>query len=229
MPQNRFYVDDPLLPNSRPFLENNEWHHLVHVMRMQEGEEVELVNGKGTLAVAKVAALEKRRAQLHVLHATKENQKPPQIILGIPILRPSKLEWIIEKGTELGVDAFWIYKSELGEKKGIPIERLSALTIAAMKQSGRLFLPHIELLSDFSELFRTEATIFFGDAQGGALLENLSFPTLFITGPEGGYTAKERAMLLEKGKRVRLNPHILRAESAPIAAASILSYLNIRD
>lgn len=227
MPCNRFYLNGPI-EKGEVFLEGDELHHLAHVMRMREGEELELVNGKGVLAEAKLIKLDKKKARLDIQGIKKRASHPPQILLGLPLLRPSKLEWILEKGTELGVDAFLLYPSDLGEKKGFSshqLERMGALLIAAMKQSGRLFLPSLEALPHLDNLLKKEAFIMYGDTRdSSSALQEIVFPALFITGPESGFSEKEYALLEEKGKGIRLAEHILRAETAPLAAASLLSW-----
>jgi 16S rRNA (uracil1498-N3)-methyltransferase len=201
-------------------------------MRVRVGETVELVNGKGALATAKVHSLEKKRAGLTIQESTSQFPSLPQILLGIPYLRPSKLEWILEKGTELGADSFLLYPAESSEKRDLSesqLERLQNLLVSAMKQSGRLFLPHLELLSSFSELLQREAKILFGDTRKGAApFDEVPFPVLFITGPESGFSEEEQTLLEQKGTGVQLNLNILRAETAPIAAISLLAWKRLK-
>lgn len=227
MPFDRFYVPSPL--SSQTVLEGAELHHLAHVMRVRVGETVELINGQGMLAKATVLSLDKKKALLAIEEiVSQEISSPPKILLGIPLLRPSKLEWIFEKGTELGVDAFLIYPADFSDKKTLSqsvLERLHILMISAMKQSGRLFLPSLTVLSQFSHLFQTRATILYGDTRKGAQkINTFSFPILFITGPESGFSQNEYTLLEEKALGVQLNEHTLRAETAPLTAASLLAW-----
>lgn len=231
MPVDRFYLEDPLNTHTEVFLEGAELHHLAHVMRVKEGELVELVNGKGAFAEAKVRSLDKKKGVLFIEKTHKTASLPPQILLAVPLLRPSKLEWIVEKGTELGVDAFLFYSSEKGDKKDLSahqIDRLHTLAVSAMKQSGRLFLPHFEILAHFSELFQKNLSILYGDTRSSASpLDAIPFPVLFVTGPESGFSSKELNLLETNGLGVSLSPHILRAETAPLAAATLLSWKKI--
>ncbi len=227
MPCHRFYLPLSLDPQTEVYLEGTELHHLAHVMRVREGEEVELINGKGVLAQAKLIRLDKKKALFTIEKVFKIPAATPQILLGVPLLRPSKLEWIVEKGTELGVDSFLFYPSELGEKKGLSahqLERLESLLISATKQSGRLFLPHIEILSSFQDLFKKEVFIYFGDTKTSCSFEATNFPVLFITGPESGFSKQEYQVLQQQAQGVKLNEYVLRAETAPLTAASILAW-----
>lgn len=193
-------------------------------MRVRTGEQVELVNGRGVLATAEVMSITKQNAVLKILHRTETPIQPPRHILAIPLMRPSKLEWIIEKGTELGADAFWLYPSEKSDLSNNQMERLNTIAISAMKQCGRLDLPALQILAHFEDLFKFPYTYLFGDTrQASPSITPTKEPVVFITGPEGGFSKNEIALLETKAKGVRLNKNILRAETAPIAAIAILN------
>lgn len=228
MPYNRFYVANPLQVDTQVSIEGTEHHHMMHVMRLSIGEEVELINGEGGLAKAAITSLNKKQALLHIHASHKEPSSLPQMMLGIPFLRPSKLEWIVEKGTELGVDGFLFYPSDLGEKKLLSthqLERLHTILLSAIKQSGRLFLPHLEVAANISSLLTKEVSLYYGDTRASAKpLKRASFPLLFITGPEGGFSKEEHAKLETSAQGMQLSEYILRTETAPLAAASIFGW-----
>lgn len=224
MPAERFYVDAPL--KDIVTIEGPEQHHLVHVMRTRIGDEVELVNGKGSLAKAKVIALSKRDATLQILSTQDFPLPPPHLTLAIPLMRPAKLELIIEKCTELGANAFLLYPAQHSEKDDLSEhqqERLKFIAVSAMKQCGRLDLPEIKLLSRFEEIFTSPATYLFGDTRPNATPAKANGNIVFLTGPEKGFSDKEVKLLDQKGKGVRLHKNILRAETAPIVAAVFYS------
>lgn len=223
MPHDRFFLDAPL--TKRVALTGPELHHLSHVMRLKTGDTIELVNGKGSLATAEILSISKQRAELEILSSSDTLIPPPRLILAIPLLRPSKLELILEKCTELGADAFWIYPAAHSDKDTLSehqLERLQYVTISAMKQCGRLDLPPITLLPKFEAIFQHKATFLYGDPRASLGAIPSFEQAIFITGPESGFSEKEMKVLKEKGVAVRLNRHILRAETAPIAAAAIL-------
>lgn len=228
MPKERFFIDTPLRENETVSLEGTEFHHFAHVMKMKKGDEVDLVNGKGALSKAIVISVDRQRASLKILSASLTPLSPPRFILAIPLMRPSKLEWVLEKGTELGADAFWLYQAEGSEKTGLSEnqqERFKTIAISAMKQCGRLDLPPIELYKNLDEILSQKAHFFFGDTREAPLLKEVheAGPLVFITGPEKGFSQKELALLSKKAKGVRLHQNILRAETAPIAAIAILN------
>jgi len=224
---NRFYINDSF--EDSPTIEGSEFHHLVHVMRAQNGDEIELVNGHGVLASARIETIKKKSASLRILHREKQSKPSPSLISAIAILRMEKLDWAIEKATELGADAITLFPAEHSEKKQLSenqVERLRNISIAAMKQCGRLYLPAIAILSSLERVLELDAMTLFGDTDPKApMLEAIpnSSPILFITGPEKGFSTSEDALLKQRAKGVRLHMNILRAETAPIVALSLLS------
>lgn len=221
MPHDRFYIDAPL--KGEVLLDGEEFHHLSRVMRKKEGDVVELLNGKNTLALATLSSISKRGASLIVTQS--EDKKPllPPLKLIQAIPKLSHLELILQKGTELGASHFYLYPSSLSEKKELSANqkrRLHLILIGAMKQCGRLDLPILEW--GFPPL---EGKVFFGDLSLDApsLSEVASLPATFIVGPEKGFTKEETAELHTKAQGVRINPYTLRAETAAIAGLAILA------
>lgn len=198
-------------------------------MRKIEGDEIGLINGKGRLALGKVCEMEKKKAGVTILEVKNETLPKRRFFLAVPFMRASKLEWILEKGTELGAFGFFLYRAEHSEKNEISahaIERLRTITVSAIKQSGNLFLPFMEIGPDLSSLLKHKARLFFGDMGASLGFESFEEDTaLFISGPEKGFAPQELALLKEKAEGVSLSPHTLRAETAPIAAASLLACL----
>ena len=196
------------------------------MLRVRLGEEIELVDGKGSLAQATLHELAKDRATLVVRNVQTLPPPVPRIVSAIALMRMSKLEWTIEKCTELGADAFILFAADQSEKEDLSEhqqERLRHLSIAALKQCGRLYLPTLALLT-LEQVLSTNALILFGepDPQTPRLASETAPEIVFVTGPEKGFSKREREHLKQKGKGVRLNAHILRAETAPVCAISIL-------
>lgn len=232
MPSERYYLSESLRPLDRKLLKGSEFHHLAHVMRTRQGGKVELVNGQGSLAQATVADLGRNQATL-LLDSIKEIAKTPaKLILAQALPKPNRLEFVLEKGTELGVDEFWLFPGETSQKKEIypqQIERAEAITIAAMKQCGRLFLPKVLIKPPLEEWTAFSSTAFFGDvAPSTPLLDDIvsttELPIIFVTGPESGFTQNEIELLKNKGaKGVKLHQNILRTDTASLAAVTLLS------
>lgn len=227
MPHERFYLDDSF-DSSHVLLKGSEFHHLANVTRIRLSEEVELVNGRGTLAQAALTKLDKEAAHLTILSREHQPQKTPALFLGCSLIRMNRLEWVIEKGTELGADAFYLFAADHSEKDTLSphqLDRLRHLSISALKQCGRLYLPDLVLLS-FKEILSIDALLFFGDTdpQAKPLPPSLSAQRiLFLSGPEKGFSPREIKLLKEHGQCIRLHTNILRAETAPLVAMSLLS------
>jgi 16S rRNA (uracil1498-N3)-methyltransferase len=237
MPSERYFLDHSFNSHGDQELKGSEFHHLAHVMRTRKGETIELVNGRGALAKAKVEEIHKEKALLKIEHLEQEPARPVRLILAQAIPKPNRLDFILEKGTELGVDAFWLFPGDSSVKKEFfpnQKERARALTIAAMKQCGRLTLPEIVIkpfLDEWSSL--TDLSVFFGDLNPLAPSfervwkdkSSSSCPTVFITGPEAGFSPQEIQSLQDLGAiGVKLHPHILRTDTASLMALSLLSH-----
>lgn len=237
MPLDRFYLNCDYLPESAVHLSDAEHHHLARVVKCSVGETVQLVNGRGSIAEAKIEKVEKRATTLRIFSVKTAQVEQSPIRMVVPFMRPSKMEWVIEKGTELGADSFILYRaahSEKGEISEHQRERFYLLMISALKQSGRLFLPHLEILPHLKSALECEDRIFFGDpvapiAPLTSIFQQKNQPTLFVTGPERGFSSDELSLLRQRGSAVRINPHILRAETAPLAALAILVGINISN
>ncbi len=227
MPKERYYIAQELSPHQEIILSEEEFHHLT-VMRSREGEIAELVNGRGCCAQARILHIEKKRAILSIenLYISEKNQA--EIILAQAIPKMNRLDFIIEKGTELGMSQLWLFPSERGERKTLSptqLERLRHLSVAAMKQCGRLYLPEIKELPPLSKWQIPDSPLFFGSLNPGAplFLEELqkkAYPrVIFCVGPEAGFSLdEEKALIALGGIGTKLNNHILRTETAAIAA-----------
>jgi 16S rRNA (uracil1498-N3)-methyltransferase len=234
MPHNRYYIDAPLQKDAAVALTGDEWHHLVRVLRARKGDTLELINGRGQLAEGVVSELKKHDAEITVTQILEEKGPPPPLILAQAIPRMNHLEWIIEKGTELNATSFWLFPGLLSEKDTLSDSqrsRLKHLAVSAMKQCGRLDLPEIVSKPPLLEWPPTEGTLLFGDTDTQApylwdlsLSTPLPSPVILFIGPEKGFSQKERDFLLNhlNCKGVRLHPNILRAETAPLVALSLI-------
>ncbi len=222
MPADRFFLGKPL---QEPLvLEGEELHHL-QVMRIRVGETIELVNGQGELAHVKVVRVDKKRAQLELISHQKVAPFKEQLILAQGLPRLSALEWIIEKGTELGVTKFWLFPADRSEKTDLSstqLRRLETIQLSALKQCGRLFLPQIVMKPPLSEWSPIKGSLFYGALhKAPKLTAPFSDTTLFFIGPEKGLSPTEIEKLhILNVKPISLHENTLRTETAAIAALS---------
>lgn len=234
MPHERFFTPHPFEEGSSLFLTGEELHHLKTVMRLHEGELIELVNGKDVLAQGRIVKFHKQEAEIQILSCETTAEKKPYIILAQALPRFAKLEIIIEKGTELGAHAFWLFPGMYSEKETLSenqMRRVDLLLQGALKQCGRLSLPKVELKPPLLEWQPITGSLFFGDLEGEKLsfssLEKTETRIIFI-GPEKGWAEKEKKHLLSvlKAKPILLGPYTLRADTAALSALSFFAYQN---
>lgn len=231
MPHNRFYYPEELEPKQGIFLKGNENTHLFKVMRLSENEEVEIVNGKGSLAFGKILQANKEFSQILIQKVVNEKTKQ-RIILAQSMMRTQKIDLIIEKATELGVSEFIFFPADHSEKTSFSsnqLERMHNISISATKQSGRLFLPSIQILTSLKEvLLKRESSFLYGDLSQNAIKLN-QLPAnektiCLIIGPEKGFSQNEQSLLEKKATGVTLSKNILRAETAAILSVGLLNY-----
>lgn len=240
MPAERFYLAQPLTCGTTLSLGDEEYNHLVRVMRKEVGDTVEVINGQNCLATAQITAIDKKNAQLTISLVEERTPLQPTLILAIAIPRFSHLEWTIEKATELGASAFYLFPGDKSEKKSISDQqmvRLHNLMVAALKQCGRLDLPLLEILPPLSKWHYPpekppKGLVFFGDTDQKAPLLSQHIHAqaetiTFFTGPEAGFSTEEELLLKNvwQAQGVSLHPYTLRAETAPILATGLIRHL----
>ena len=231
MPANRYYFNGPL--TSPVTLTGDEQRHLFKAMRGRTGDRVELVNGKGDLALGRIRAIDKNSAQIEIDNLTHSDPDPVRIILAQAYPRPNRLTNILEKSTELGVGEILLFPGLYSEKKSLnenQQKRTEALLIAALKQCGRLYLPTIKLMPPLAKWESYPTYSFYGDLDPAApklgdMLRKETEEIAFFVGPESGFAEEELATLRTHGVMgTKLHNHILRADTAPLVALSIIHH-----
>ncbi len=229
MPDNRFYVEGPI-SSSRPVLiKGREHHHIYRVMRKWVGDRVELVNGEGDFAIATLKKITDDYAELSVEEMEKKepSQKPFRLIQAIPNI--VRLEFLLEKCTELGCTEFWFYFSAKSEHRPLSegkIERLEYILISSLKQCGAYYLPKMLWFDKVEKITPPEGPLFFGDFRKEApKVTSSSTPCTFINGPESGFTEQELSYFEKEWQAtgISLHPNILRTETAAIAATAFFT------
>lgn len=230
MPVYRFYHDSKL--NGEVLLEGLEHRHLTQVVKVRVDDSVELFNGKGDLASAKVIALDKKSARLAITSLHHEVRTEHLIIAqGLPLI--NRLDFILEKCTELGIKELKLFGGELSERKSLTdhqLDRLRQLTIAACKQSGRLWLPELTWCDPISKWKTPIENGIYGDpvADAGPLLKLEKTPEFVCIGPESGLSKTEKKQLAKLGlKPCTWNEAVLRTDTAAISAAAIINAMKV--
>lgn len=222
MPANRYYTPQDFNLDSIVELEPNEATHLKTVMRNQVKDPVEIVNGKGVLGRAIVFEITKRGVFLKIQNL-EQIPYPKQIVLGIGFLVQDRLDLVLEKGCELGMTRLILIKTEHAGKEGFTdaqIDRMRRVLIAGLKQSGRYWLPSIEVKQDIRSFIEGTDQVYFGDidSKSPPFFKALNLKASFklLVGPAKGFSSGEIQLLKNSPQctGVYLSDAVLRAETA---------------
>jgi 16S rRNA (uracil1498-N3)-methyltransferase len=232
----RFYCETLKEPTVE--LTGGEAHHLFNVCRLKTGDNVELFDGAGSLAIASIEKATSKSISLKITNLEK-TEKPdrPEIIIAVSLPKGERFDWLLEKCTELGVDRVIpvIFERTIKQPKNPKAaQRWRNIAIAAAKQCRRIFLPQIDMPAPLVEILSTlkkqynKAEILIGslEPKSPALITKrfVTRDTIVFIGPEGGITEAEKALSENcGGKFVRLTNTILRVETAALAFATILT------
>lgn len=237
MARRRFFVDR--IHGNHAELTGDDARHLSRVLRAEPGQRYEVSDNQRAY-LAEVAAITGQRVTFAIIEPLPAPPPSPDITLFAALFKFDRFEWLIEKATELGVSRFVPVNAERTEK-GLAaaavkrIERWRKIARESSQQSRRVRIPEIAPAEPFSAASAdTSPHRLFLDEQPGAppLLQALpanAGTVAILTGPEGGWTDRERSFALNSGwKPVSLGANILRAETAAIAALAIVSQTSQR-
>ena len=212
-------------------------HHLTRVLRLKTGDKIIVFDQSGYEWDAKIINKKRKSVEIELLDCHKPDvESPVNITLLQSISRSHRMDLVMQKATELGVNSIvpmltknMVVKlnAKNTQKK---MNHWEKITISAAEQSGRVHLPELleprELSEDLLNEYKKEAS-FFLDTTGsenfsGNIIKNISI----AIGPEGGFNRDEKNMAEKSGYRIiKTGPRLLRTETAPIMALSILQYL----
>jgi 16S rRNA (uracil1498-N3)-methyltransferase len=221
----RFFVPDGVETGATIVLPSDERHH-ARVLRVREGEEVEVFDARGNNFLGRYS-----ENGIEILKTTANREPKTAISLAMSIINLDKFELVLQKATELGVQSLIPLITDRMELRIERVrgkeERWRKIVLEAVKQSGRSKIPPIELPLKFEEAIAREGhkTVFDADAEPQTT-DNRQPTTIFI-GPEGGFSEREIALAKKYGACFeRLGPRRLRAETAALAAVTIISARN---
>ena len=224
----RLFVDTPLGPDAAPVVDGAAAHYLLHVMRLKLGDPLLLFDNRSGEWLATVADAGKRALTVRIERRTRAIEAVPDLWLCFAPVKKARLDWIIEKATELGVARLQPIITERTIVERVKRERLEAQIVEACEQCGRTALPALAEPVKLPALLRDwpqSRALLFADEAGGSPFGTVDAPApaAILTGPEGGFTERERAALLAcpAVRRIALGPRILRAETAAVAATAL--------
>lgn len=207
------------------YLEDQEAAHCSLVLRKRIGDIIQVIDGRGKLYKCGIDVIGKREVECTILNVD-EKEKCTNLSLAIaPTKNRDRLEWLIEKVVEIGVEEVFFINTERTERSKINMERIQKKAIGAMKQSLRFYLPSFTEIA-FKDLIHKEfKNAFIAHCIDGYQMDNLkdlvnSESRLVLIGPEGDFTPEEVESAIAKGfKSLGLGKSRLRTETAAIAAA----------
>jgi 16S rRNA (uracil1498-N3)-methyltransferase len=223
-----FYQPDLTLSH----LTQEESHHALHVLRMRAGDKIELTDGKGTLASAELTSDDKRKAGFKITSTNKVPRRQVSIHLAVaPTKNVDRMEWLVEKVTEIGVDKITFVRCKTSERSSVPMERLLKHAVSAMKQSRQAWLPELVDMTPFKDFLDTvtesQRFIAYVDTTNPDHLSKAvkaKGDCLLLVGPEGDFTSEELDLATSGGfKKVSLGPNRLRTETAGVYGIAVIS------
>lgn len=210
-------------------------HQMKSVFRFHEGIQFILFNGEAVDYVCEAVSLTRKELVFRVLETrTVKRYSACNLALAFSLIKKDNVEWIVQKGTELGVSEFIPLVSERSEKKGFNVERANRIVIEACEQSGRAEVPEIRETQTLADFLRDESRKIVVLHTGGVGFDQSLLvagqgaanggirDVVVCIGPEGGWSEREMGEFASAGASIMTLPTpVLRAETAAIAAATL--------
>jgi len=240
----RLYFSDKIQSDLVTHLNKNQSHYIKNVMRLKPGENISIFNSYGEWN-SKIESYEKGKAQIKILNKVRGHQRhrkeilyketEKKIWLAFSPIKQNPLNFMIQKGTELGVQKFIPILSERTIVKEINITRVKKIIVEASEQSNRISVPEInnlETLKNFLSQFPKNGYLLFCDINceknnlKNILSKKIEEPICVLIGPEGDFSETERKLIidLKQTHSISLAKNILRAETAALSAITIVNY-----
>jgi len=227
-----FYKEDLVASSTDVVLDEAASKHIVQVLRMQNGEQLQLTNGKGDLFTAEITDNNRKKCAVKILQTTNSKPQTSNVAIAISLLKnTSRFEWFLEKATEIGVSEIIPLICERTEKTAFKADRLKSILVSAMLQSQKTRLPVLHEPLKFKQIVAsvTHQQKFIAHCMDDAKrnltdLNNEALSSkIILIGPEGDFTPGEIQLALESHfNAVTLGETRLRTETAGIVAAVML-------
>jgi 16S rRNA (uracil1498-N3)-methyltransferase len=229
-----FYV--PNISGDEILLNETESKHAIRVLRLQNGNRVQVIDGTGGFYEAEITDANQKKCRLSVLKSQLEfGKKDFHLHIAIaPTKNIDRFEWFLEKATEIGIGEITPLLTSHSERKTINIERLEKILVSAMKQSLKAYLPKLNEITPIKHLIvnnksKSKYIAYCDDIQKIHLKDAVirGQDTLILIGPEGDFSPEEVNLAIENGfKVVSLGAARLRTETAGIVACNIVNLAN---
>ena len=227
-----FFYAEEIKTDATQFVLNEETSkHVVQVLRMQNGEKLQLTDGKGNLYIAEITDNNRKKCSVAIRSSTAQPASGKKITVAISLVKNNtRFEWFLEKATEIGVGEITPLICSRTEKQHSRQERMKSILISAMLQSQQTWLPVLAEPIRFSAFInaKNSSKKFIAHCEEGAeKIELTSFQpfgdTIILIGPEGDFTTEEiKQAIANDFTQVSLGNTRLRTETAGIVAATLL-------
>jgi 16S rRNA (uracil1498-N3)-methyltransferase len=223
---------------NNPILDEKESHHAINVLRLERNDLVAITDGAGNLFHGAIHEVNKKSCHINI------NEQKPLVanpakgfhLAVSPTKSIDRIEWMIEKCTELGIESITFLKSRYSERKEINLTKLEAIAASAMKQSQRNYLPTLYPMLPFSEYLKksSSAIQFIACQHDSLVIEEWVKKTdklknnVILIGPEGGFSEEEVILALQNQVHpIALGEQRLRTETAAIAACHLMNIFTL--
>lgn len=221
--RHRFFVPDPIESGAIIALGDEERHH-ARVLRVRPGEEVEVFDASGRNFLARYQSPD----EIQIVQTAENRELRSAIHLAMSIIQLEKFEFVLQKGTELGVQSFVPLVTDRME---VRIERMHGkeerwrkIVLEAVKQSGRSKIPAIASPARFEDVLACDGQKIIFDADSQPTTRQPGNPITLLIGPEGGWSERELEMARASDAMFeQLGPRRLRAETAAIVAVAVVA------
>lgn len=227
-----FFFEENLNDASSLTLSEETSKHIVQVLRMKNGEQLQLTNGSGKIITAQIILENKKATEVKILSTVNRELATVKISIAISLIKnTNRFEWFLEKATEIGISEIIPLICERTEKQNFRYDRMKNILVSAMLQSQQAWLPNLHQPTKFSEVVKnfSSENKFIAHCikeERSSLNQHISTSAhqLILIGPEGDFTKSEIDLAIENNFiPVSLGNTRLRTETAGIAAAVLLN------
>lgn len=230
-----FYMPD--ISGNEVYLDEPESKHAIKVLRLGLGSLIRITDGAGGMYTAEITGVQPKRCRLEILEFIPQyGKRDYEVHIAIaPTKSIDRLEWFLEKATEIGIDEITLIQCANSERKSVRHDRLEKVLVSAMKQSLKAYLPVLHPLMTFEEFIRSTGSTqkYIAHCHSGEkpYLKEKVVPnsrSLVLIGPEGDFSPEEVAQARLHGfADISLGNSRLRTETAGVVACHTINLMNI--
>tara|TARA_B100001121_G_scaffold152323_1_gene133152 strand:+ start:1548 stop:2234 length:687 start_codon:yes stop_codon:yes gene_type:complete len=226
---NFFYSTN--IKDEKIYLDKNESYHCIKVLRYKIGDQINVVDGFGSKYLSKIMDIQSDSCELKIIQKYTSKRKIKIHLCISPTKNHKRLEWMVEKIVEIGVDRISFIKCERSIRDSVNLDRLNKIALSAMKQTQNTFLPIIDQCINFSNVFdhissQDRFIAHLNNKENKHLNSSLNSKRsrCILIGPEGDFTKHEVSLSFEQNFiEVSLGNTRLRTETSGVVSATILN------